>query len=112
MSQESITTKVTKELKRGTNDLSITNVSVVVSKAVEVVDTEAVSGPEKKEIVINSLNRLIRDSKMTRDNKQRLNMVVDTVVPQMIDVVVKASKGELNVNKQVEKIARGCLGFF
>jgi hypothetical protein len=72
------------------------------------------SGQEKKRIVLKLLNWLIDNQEdvlnnALGDNTAELHLLVDTVVPSILDAVCSAAKGKFEINLP-KKAAKGCLG--
>jgi Tfp pilus assembly protein FimV len=73
------------------------------------------SGQEKKRIVLKLLNWLIDNQEdvlnnALGDNAHDLHLLVDTVVPSILDAVCSAAKGKYDINIP-KKAAKGCLTF-
>ena len=73
----------------------------------EIVEASALKGDDQK-LVEKIVRKIAVDAPIT-DEKEflLLNMIDEGIVGDVIDLVVSASKGELNVNV-VEKVAFGC----
>lgn len=72
------------------------------------------SGQEKKRIVLKLLNWLIDNQEdvlnnALGDNVAELHLLVDTVVPSILDAVCSAAKGKFEINLP-KKAVKGCLG--
>ena len=72
------------------------------------------SGQEKKRIVLKLLNWLIDNQEdvlnsALGENPSELHLLVDTVVPSILDAVCSAAKGKFEINLP-KKAVKGCLG--
>jgi hypothetical protein len=72
------------------------------------------SGQEKKRIVLKLLNWLIDNQEdvlnsALGENTSELHLLVDTVVPSILDAVCSAAKGKFEINLP-KKAVKGCLG--
>ena len=73
------------------------------------------SGQEKKRIVLKLLNWLIDNQEDVLNNAlgesvEGLHMLVDTVVPSILDAVCAAAKGKYDINIP-KKAVKGCLAY-
>lgn len=94
------------------SEIDVDHISLLVEKAVEHVEKSDLSGPEKKAAVINSLGKVIDGADIDTETRKYLHLAVQTIVPQMVDVLVKASKGDIDINSHAQVAAKCCLGFF
>ncbi len=82
--------------------ISQSDVVVVVAKAMELVETSvALSGPEKKRIVLQGVQMFLEN----HGSNTGWDAVMDQIVPIVIDQLISASKGGLLLNK---KAIRSC----
>lgn len=83
----------------------IIDVVVHIMHAVEGVGAKGLglSGPQKKQVVTKTALRLVGDIENV-NHQLLLKAVVQFVVPSIIDTVVSASKGQLNINSVVEAV--------
>ena len=72
----------------------------------QVVEKFALSGPEKKDLVVRLALRLIEDF-VPEEKQPMLTFGVKKLLPAAIDQIVAASKGQLNLNF---KAIAGCFG--
>jgi hypothetical protein len=73
----------------------------------------AFSGGEKKKMVLELLEWSIENQEdvlfnILGENKDELQSLVKNVIPSVLDVVVAASRGQLELNKVV-KVSKSCL---
>jgi hypothetical protein len=80
------------------------NIIDFVVKAMMLVEThKKLSGQDKKNVVIKMLLRLTEITTLDENRKLSLKFLIDTLAPNMIDTIVSASKGVLNLNKNGKK---------
>ena len=80
------------------------NIIDFVVKAMMLVEThKKLSGQNKKNVVIKMLLRLIELTTLDENRKSSLKFLIENLAPNMIDTIVSASKGVLNLNKNGKK---------
>jgi hypothetical protein len=80
------------------------NIIDFVVKAMMLVEThKKLSGQDKKNVVIKMLLRLTELTTLDENKKSSLKLLIETLAPNMIDTIVSASKGVLNLNKNGKK---------
>ena len=96
-------------------NISIENIAKVTTICMEVIeDIKELNGNEKKELVKKCIHRLIEKSDLEEDKKGTLYTLLHEFVPDVIAVIVSATKGEINVNKalsvakQIIKFIKKC----
>jgi hypothetical protein len=96
-------------------NISIENIAKVTTICMEVIeDIKELNGNEKKELVKKCIHRLIEKSDLEEDKKGTLYTLLQEFVPDVIAVIVSATKGEINVNKalsvakQIIKFIKKC----
>ena len=93
-------------------DVSLENIAKVTTISMEIIeDIKELNGNEKKELVKKCIHRLIEKSDLEEDKKGTLYILIHEVVPDVIAVIVSATKGELNVNK-VLSVSKRIIKFF
>ena len=73
----------------------------------EVEETEA-KGTEQKEIALKLIRALVIDLTEGADEEVLLKLLDDNTVSNLIDLIVDATKGKLNINA-VTKVGSGCV---
>jgi len=74
----------------------------------EIAEATKLKGNEQKVLVERLIKKVVKDAPISDENeKLLLDMVGEGVVGDVIDLVVSATKGELDVNA-IEKAAVGC----
>ena len=93
-------------------EVTVFNFMVIVRFAMEIVEATTLKGSAQKEFVVRLVRAVIVAAPIT-DEKEKLllNMIDQGVLGNTIDLVVDASRGNLNINKIV-KVATGCCSVF
>ena len=103
-----------KELKLKTQNIEINAKTIiqVVRFAMEIVEATTLKGKEQKELVEKLVKQIIKDAPIS-DSKEAslLYMVDEGIIGDITELVVSASKGELNINAVIEVSKICCLGF-
>ena len=77
----------------------------------EAVEIEDVQDANKKDIVESVLRSLVEESEMDDDKKNICLTLIDSgAVGDTIDIIVAATKGELDINKKTKKRLVACFG--
>ena len=74
----------------------------------ELVEQTPLKGKEQKEIALKLIRALINDITDAEDERVLLQLLDDGTIGNMIDLIVEATKGDLNINTAVE-VTTGCL---
>lgn len=90
--------------------LSASNTIVLTAKLMEFVEKyKNISGIEKKQIVIDVLHQIVdRSGLVEDDSKKDFNYLINSIVPSIIDGLVSANNGQLNLGKE----KKGCFFCF
>ena len=101
------------KLTIGTTEINAKNIMYVVKVAMEVVEASSVKGADQKIMVNRLVSKLVIDAPIS-DAKEKLllDILDEGIVDEVIDLVVSASKGELNLNAAKEVATSCCLGLF
>ena len=93
-------------------DVSVENFMTIVRIAMEIVELSELKGEEQKNMAIRLVRQVVVDAPIS-DEKEKLllNMIDQGVLGNTVDLVVDASKGNLDINKVV-KVASGCCANF
>lgn len=93
------------------NENNIIDYAVRIMSLVE--QHKNLSGFEKKAVVIEVLTRLVDDTnKLNVESKTALKSIIKIVVPGVIETIVAATKGLIDVNKKVEEaVKKSCFCF-
>tara|TARA_B110000008_G_C16654225_1_gene437996 strand:+ start:204 stop:620 length:417 start_codon:yes stop_codon:yes gene_type:complete len=91
-------------------DIVITSktITTVIQISMEIVEATALKGEEQKKLVEKLVTKSVKDAPITEEKRKLLlSMIEEGIVGDVIDLVVSATKGELDVNA-IEKVAVGC----
>lgn len=93
------------------NEISVGNMMTIVRFSMEVVELTKLKGEEQRELAIKLIRQVIVDAPISDDKeKLLLDMIDQNVVASTIDLVVAASRGQLEIN-QVTEVVTKCCGF-
>ena len=74
----------------------------------EIVEATKLKGKEQKVLVERIVRKIVNDSPLEESKKSIvISMLDEGIVGDVIDLVVSATKGELDINT-VEEVATGC----
>jgi hypothetical protein len=97
-------------------DVKPSNIMIMLTRAMSVVDrVKGLSGPEKKEVVVHLVRRLLDEIPGDSEEKGLLRAAVELILPPLIDTLVAASRGKLDLNSdgavtagEVARVSAGC----
>lgn len=97
------------------DDFSSSDIIIFAVQGMQVVERyPQLTGPEKKQYVIRLAKRIVNDlAKIEEVDRAALLLAIDMLLPSMIDQVVAASRGQLDLNKIGKRCGsfwRGCCG--
>ena len=100
--------KLNETLKYRNIEITSKTITTVIKICMEIAEATKLKGKEQKVLVERLIKKVVKDAPIS-DEKEKLllDMVGEGVVGDVIDLVVSATKGELDVNA-VEKAAVGC----
>lgn len=100
--------QLSSELKKNNIDVTPDTITSVITMAMELVEASQVKGEEQKRLVTEVVRKIVVDAPIADDKeKLLLDMIDQGVVGNVIELVVSATKGEINVNA-AKKAAAGC----
>lgn len=72
------------------------------------------NGLEKKAVVLEILQKLVDSyDKLNENSKDKIKLLIRSIVPGIIDTIVMATKGILSINKKVEEtVKKSCFCCF
>ena len=93
-------------------EVAVENVMLVLRFAMEVVEVTELKGSAQKELALRLVRTVVVEAPVS-DEKEKLmlDMIDQGVLGNTVDLVVDASKGNLNINKVI-KVATGCCAAF
>ena len=107
----SVSLKTLKE-KIGDMEINADTIMQVLRFAMEVVEVTELKGAEQKELAIKLVREIVVEAPIADEKEKLLLDVIDQgVLGNTVDLVVQASKGELDVNAAVA-VAAGCCASF
>ena len=107
----SVSLKTLKE-KNGDMEINADTIMQVLRFAMEVVEVTELKGAEQKELAIKLVREIVVEAPIADEKEKLLLDVIDQgVLGNTVDLVVQASKGELDVNAAVA-VAAGCCASF
>lgn len=83
----------------------------IVEYAMELVELSPLKGTKQKDFVIDLVKDVIYKTNMNEDEKQMVDIIFNSgAISQTIDLIVQATKGELNINTIVETTTQAATG--
>lgn len=110
---ELILVQLNDRIKVTHTEVNAANITTILRMAMEIVEATEVKGKAQKALVEKVVRQVIVEAPISDDKeKLLLDMCDQGVLGNTVDLVVAASKGNLNINA-VTKVATGCcLSFF
>ena len=100
--------KLQATLKERNIEVSSKTITQIIKIAMEIVEATKLKGKEQKVLVERIVRKIVTDSPLEESKKSIvISMLDEGIVGDVIDLVVSATKGELDINS-VEKVATGC----
>ena len=100
--------KLQSTLKEKNIEVSSKTITQIVKIAMEIVEATKLKGKEQKALVERIVRKIVTDAPLDESKKSIvISMLDEGIVGDVIDLVVSATKGELDINS-VEKVATGC----
>lgn len=97
--------------KIGTTKITANTIHIVLKETMELVEELNIPGSEKRDNVIKIVKTLVTD--LVEDEEQEkliLSIIDNNVLENTMDLVVKASRGELNLNcKKTQSKIKTCI---
>lgn len=81
---------------------------LIIKYVMELVEETPLKGSEQKEMALKLIRALIVDLTDGEDERVLIQLMDDGTIGNMIDLIVDATRGRLNVNSAV-KVTTGCL---
>ena len=100
--------KLQSTLKERNIEVSSKTITQIVKIAMEIVEATKLKGKEQKVLVERIVRKIVNDSALEESKKSIvISMLDEGIVGDVIDLVISATKGELDINT-VEEVATGC----
>ena len=107
--EEKVMNKVKEQLKN--TEINMPNVMKIVKITMEVIELTEVKGEKQKDLAVKVVKKIVVGAPIVDDQKKNIIQMIDgEVLSSTIDLIVAASKGQLNINV-AEKVATGCWAF-
>ena len=100
--------------KNETRDIEITpsNITKVLSKAMKVVEITNVKGIEQKKLAKKIVTKAVSQLVDGKEKTVLTMMLENDILDDMIETIILATKGELQINQIPEKIRTRCCWLF
>jgi hypothetical protein len=100
--------KLQSTLKERNIEVSSKTITEIVKIAMEIVEATKLKGSGQKLLVEKIVRKIVTQSSLDEAKKSIVISILDEgIVGDVIDLVVSATRGEVNINT-VEKVATGC----
>jgi len=89
-------------------------IHLIIKYVMETVEKTSIKGTEQKDLALRLIRALIVDLTDKEDEKILLKLLDDGTISNMIDLIVDATRGKLNINKVVtvsSKLISSCVPF-
>ena len=116
VSTDNNVTKVYNQVKgwvEGSDILDASSIITLVVKLIPIVQKLGLGkgqGEYKKQIVVDVLTMVVRDSKLDSEAKAGLNILVQTTIPYTIDTMIGIANGNIDIAKHAKRCWLGCIG--
>ena len=88
--------------------ISVNTITFVIKIAMEIVEATQLKGKDQKVLVERIVRKVVNRADIEEDKKNLIVAMLDEgMVGDVIDLVVAASKGELNINN-IKQVTSGC----
>tara|TARA_B100000424_G_C22689016_1_gene376724 strand:+ start:90 stop:512 length:423 start_codon:yes stop_codon:yes gene_type:complete len=81
---------------------------LIIKYVMELIEQTPLKGSEQKELALKLLRALIIDFTDIEDERVLLQLLDDGTIGNMIDLIIDATKGRLNINTAIQ-VTSGCL---
>ena len=104
--------KAKKRIKDLNFDVAVTTITQVVKIVMEIVEATKLKGIEQNSLVTKIVRQIVVDAPIS-DNKEKLllDLIDEQIMGDVVDLVVSASKGQLEINATAQVAANCCLAF-
>jgi len=103
-------------VKEKLSNITITasTIHLIIKYVMETVEKTPIKGTEQKDMALRLIRALIVDLTDNEDEKILLKLLDDGIISNMIDLIVDATRGRLNINRVVtltSKLISSCVPF-
>jgi len=96
----------------GETEVTPTTIVVVLRFAMEIVESTKLKGLSQKKLCLRLVRAVVEEAPINAEKKKLLLDLVNLgILENAVDLVVEASKGQLNIN-MVIKVSKGCCKSF
>ena len=88
--------------KVGNAEFALNSIGYFVKCAIEVVEISKIEKTKRKEAAIALISRLVEDCLDEKYEEVYESMLQNGIISDMIDTIIFASKGKIEVNKQIK----------
>ena len=106
---------ITKELNEKIEHIKVSpkNIISILEYIIEIVELSEVKGQKKKVLALTLLTNIINDSELDNDEKELcMKLINNGTVSDTIDLVISASRGNLDINNVIDTGTKCCTYFF
>ena len=98
------------KVKQKVSAISITpsTLHLIIKYVMEVVEETPIKGSEQKEMALKLIRALVIDFTEGADEEVLLKLIDDNTLSNLIDLIVDATKGKLNINT-LTQVGSGCV---
>ena len=89
-------------------EIRSSTIHLIIKYVMEEIEDSPLKGSEQKEMALKLIKGLIIDLTENEDEQALLKLLNDGTISNLIDLIVDASKGRLNINT-VTQVTTGCL---
>ena len=93
--------------------IELSELVIILAPTMELIERldEDKSGIEKKNVLLTVFKRIINNSNLEDEKKKNLLYGCNHVIPSMVDTIISASRGDLDLNVNINQI-NSCLDCF
>lgn len=88
--------------KISTVDIKTTTLPQIIKEIMQIVEKTTIKGTEQREFAIKVLRKLFESLTDNEEEKLLLQLIDNGTVSNMIDLIVDATKGNLDINKSIK----------
>ena len=89
-------------------DIRASTIHLIIKYVIEELDDTPLQGTEKKEVALHLIREIVVDLTDGEDEKKLLAMLDDGTISNLIDLIIDATKGKINVNA-IASVGVGCV---
>ena len=100
------------QVKLGSTKIDAENIITILRCAMEIVEITEIKGDAQKTLAIKLVRQVVVDAPIADEKEKLLLDIIDQdILGNTINLLVDASKGNLDINKVVEITTTCCLSF-